>query len=134
MSHKRGTIVYCAFCICLLQYLYSFCLLVLQMDGKVRVAVRSRPLIPLEINEGCQTCVDFRPELNQVLMSDSRCFTFDFVFPPTVTQTEVYEACAKNFIQFAFEGLFDMAQHVCKIFVFKNLLLILICNTLHSIK
>lgn len=77
----------------------------LQMDGKVRVAVRCRPLIPLEINEGCQTCVDFRPELNQVLMSDSRCFTFDFIFPPSVSQTEVYEACAKNFIQSAFEGV-----------------------------
>ena len=32
----------------------------------VKVAVRSRPLLPLELNEGCKDCVDFIHEAHQV--------------------------------------------------------------------
>lgn len=58
----------------------------------VKVAVRARPLIGKESNEGiCVECYD-----DQIVMGKERTFTFDAVFGMQSSQEEIFQKCVKN--------------------------------------
>ncbi|XP_076446385.1 chromosome-associated kinesin KIF4A-like isoform X13 [Babylonia areolata] len=70
----------------------------------VRVALRARPLIPREENEGCQTCLWFHPDEPQVILGKDKAFTYDYVFSPSQNQQDVYNKSAQQLVKSIFEG------------------------------
>lgn len=70
----------------------------------VRVALRTRPMVKKEIDEGASNCLEFIKEANQVIISNNKSFTFDYTFPPTTTQDEVYISAVKPLIARIFKG------------------------------
>ncbi|KAM4020455.1 chromosome-associated kinesin KIF4A isoform 2-T2 [Anomaloglossus baeobatrachus] len=70
----------------------------------VRVALRCRPLVQKEINEGCKTCLTFVPGEPQVIVGNEKSFTYDFVFDPSAEQEEVYNTSVSPLIQGLFKG------------------------------
>nr|XP_020498967.1 chromosome-associated kinesin KIF4-like [Labrus bergylta]XP_020498968.1 chromosome-associated kinesin KIF4-like [Labrus bergylta] len=70
----------------------------------VRVALRCRPLVPKEINEGCQGCLTFVPGEQQVIVGTEKAFTYDYVFDPTVEQEEVFTAAVASLLNGLFKG------------------------------
>uniref|UniRef100_A0A8D0L229 Kinesin family member 4A n=1 Tax=Sphenodon punctatus TaxID=8508 RepID=A0A8D0L229_SPHPU len=70
----------------------------------VRVALRCRPLVPKEINEGCQMCLSFVPGEPQVIVGNDKSFTYDFAFDPAAEQEEVFNTCVAPLIKGIFKG------------------------------
>lgn len=70
----------------------------------VRVALRCRPLVPKEINEGCQCCLNFVPSEPQVIVGNDKAFTFDYVFDPTTEQEEVFNTAVSPLLSGLFKG------------------------------
>ncbi|XP_056395573.1 chromosome-associated kinesin KIF4A [Hyla sarda] len=70
----------------------------------VRVALRSRPLVQKEINDGCKTCLTFIPGEPQVIVGNEKSFTYDYVFDPSAEQEEVYTTAVAPLIQGLFKG------------------------------
>ncbi|XP_063791665.1 chromosome-associated kinesin KIF4-like [Pseudophryne corroboree] len=70
----------------------------------VRVALRCRPLVPKEMNEGCKTCLTFVPGEPQVIVGTEKSFTYDYVFDPTSEQEEVYSTAVAPLIKGLFKG------------------------------
>lgn len=70
----------------------------------VRVALRCRPLVPKEINEGCQCCLTFVPGEPQVVVGTEKAFTYDYVFDPTVEQEEVFKTAVSSLLSGLFKG------------------------------
>lgn len=71
----------------------------------VRVAIRCRPLIKKERNEGCEASVQADPESKTIQMrGDSRVYTFDWTFAPSAPQFEIYEACVQGRLDSVFKG------------------------------
>ncbi|KAM4663044.1 chromosome-associated kinesin KIF4A isoform 1-T2 [Discoglossus pictus] len=70
----------------------------------VRVALRCRPLVSKEINEGCKTCLTFVPGEPQVIVGNDKSFTYDFVFDPVTEQEEVFTAAVAPLIRGLFKG------------------------------
>ncbi|EDL95927.1 kinesin family member 4 [Rattus norvegicus] len=70
----------------------------------VRVALRCRPLVSKEINEGCQTCLSFVPGEPQVVVGTDKSFTYDFVFDPSTEQEEVFNTAVAPLIKGVFKG------------------------------
>ncbi|XP_052026125.1 chromosome-associated kinesin KIF4A isoform X4 [Apodemus sylvaticus] len=70
----------------------------------VRVALRCRPLVSKEINEGCQTCLSFVPGEPQVVVGNDKSFTYDFVFDPSAEQEEVFNTAVAPLIKGVFKG------------------------------
>ncbi|CAH6780270.1 Kif4a [Phodopus roborovskii] len=70
----------------------------------VRVALRCRPLVSKEINEGCQTCLSFVPGEPQVIVGTDKSFTYDFVFDPSTEQEEVFNTAVAPLIKGIFKG------------------------------
>ncbi|OWF43762.1 chromosome-associated kinesin KIF4A-like [Mizuhopecten yessoensis] len=70
----------------------------------VRVAVRCRPLIQKEENEGCQKCVQFTKNEPQIILGKMKAFTYDYVFSPCNSQSEVYEMSVHPLIKHIFKG------------------------------
>ncbi|XP_068918541.1 chromosome-associated kinesin KIF4A [Petaurus breviceps papuanus] len=71
----------------------------------VKVALRCRPLLPKELDEGCHTCLSFVPGEPQVVVgSGDKCFTYDFVFDPSVEQEEVFNTAVAPLIKGIFQG------------------------------
>ncbi|CAO2623563.1 Chromosome-associated kinesin KIF4 [Lemmus lemmus] len=70
----------------------------------VRVALRCRPLVSKEINEGCQTCLSFVPGEPQVVVGNDKSFTYDFVFDPSTEQEEVFNTAVAPLIKGIFKG------------------------------
>ncbi|XP_076066005.1 kinesin-like protein 3A [Oratosquilla oratoria] len=71
----------------------------------VRVAVRIRPLVNREIQEGCGECIDVTPNEPQVVFRNAdKAFTFDYVFPTVASQTSVYESAVANVVKNLFQG------------------------------
>uniref|UniRef100_A0A4W5QL71 Kinesin family member 4 n=1 Tax=Hucho hucho TaxID=62062 RepID=A0A4W5QL71_9TELE len=70
----------------------------------VRVALRCRPLVPKEINEGCQTCLTFVPGDPQVIVGIEKAFTYDYVFDPTTEQEEVFNSAVSPLLCGLFKG------------------------------
>nr|XP_019941626.1 PREDICTED: chromosome-associated kinesin KIF4A [Paralichthys olivaceus] len=70
----------------------------------VRVALRCRPLVPKEINEGCQCCLSFVPEEPQVIVGTEKAFTYDYVFDPNTEQEEVFSTAVSPLLCGLFKG------------------------------
>ncbi|XP_051877994.1 kinesin family member 4 [Pristis pectinata] len=70
----------------------------------VRVALRCRPLVRKEIEEGCQMCLTFTPGEPQVLLGIDKCFSYDYVFDPCAEQEEVFNVTVDPLIQGIFKG------------------------------
>ncbi|XP_024122128.1 kinesin family member 4 [Oryzias melastigma] len=70
----------------------------------VRVALRCRPLVPKEINEGCQCCLGFVPGEPQVIVGTEKAFTYDYVFEPTAEQEEVFTSAVSPLLRGLFKG------------------------------
>ncbi|KAB0372526.1 hypothetical protein FD755_016318, partial [Muntiacus reevesi] len=70
----------------------------------VRVALRCRPLVPKEIDEGCQMCLSFVPGEPQVVVGTDKSFTYDFVFDPSTEQEEVFNTAVAPLIKGVFKG------------------------------
>ncbi|KAJ8412438.1 hypothetical protein AAFF_G00127740 [Aldrovandia affinis] len=73
-------------------------------EDKVRVALRCRPLVTKEINEGCQTCLTFVPGEPQVIVGIDKAFTYDYVFDPMTEQDEVFNSCVAPLLSGLFKG------------------------------
>lgn len=76
-------------------------------DGKVipvRVALRCRPLVPKEVNEGCQCCLTFVPGEPQVIVGTEKAFTYDYVFDPSAEQEEVFNSAVSPLLRGLFKG------------------------------
>ncbi|KAL5012399.1 hypothetical protein ScPMuIL_010950 [Solemya velum] len=76
-------------------------------EGKVipvRVAVRCRPLIQKEKDEGCQQCLHFIPNEPQVVLGKDKAFTYDYVFNMNDSQKDVYSSCCKSLVDNIFKG------------------------------
>ena len=81
------------------------------MKGKsesVKVAVRVRPMNKREIAENSQNCVDVDTSTNQISVTSSKhetkTFQFDYVYPLTSTQREVYDQVAFPIVESIFQG------------------------------
>lgn len=70
----------------------------------VRVALRCRPLVPKEINEGCQSCLAFVPGEPQVIVGTEKAFTYDYVFDPAAEQEEVFSTAISPLLRGLFKG------------------------------
>nr|CAB3259107.1 chromosome-associated kinesin KIF4A [Phallusia mammillata] len=70
----------------------------------VRVALRTRPLLPYELNEGAKECLTFVQEAQQVVVNRNRAFTFDYVFDSTISQGIVYKTSVAPLIDGIFKG------------------------------
>ncbi|XP_054481251.1 LOW QUALITY PROTEIN: kinesin family member 4 [Anoplopoma fimbria] len=70
----------------------------------VRVALRCRPLVPKEHNEGCQCCLTFVPGEPQLIVGTEKAFTYDYVFDPTAEQEEVFHTTVSPLLSGLFKG------------------------------
>lgn len=70
----------------------------------MKVAVRCRPLVEKELTEGCQTCLQFMPGEQQIIIGKDKAFTFDFVFEPTSEQQLVYQDAVVPLVKGLFKG------------------------------
>ncbi|CAH0549981.1 unnamed protein product [Brassicogethes aeneus] len=70
----------------------------------VKVAVRIRPLADYEISKGCKTIIDVIPENEQIIVNNTKPFTFNYVFDAQSTQEEFYNCCVKDTIENLFQG------------------------------
>ncbi|KAL4659685.1 chromosome-associated kinesin KIF4A [Arapaima gigas] len=70
----------------------------------VRVALRCRPLVPKEINEGCQCCLTFVPGEPQVIVGNDKAFTYDYVFDTMTEQEEVFNTAVSPLMSGFFKG------------------------------
>ncbi|XP_067903586.1 kinesin family member 4 isoform X2 [Heterodontus francisci] len=70
----------------------------------VRVALRCRPLVQKENEEGCQTCLTFIPGEPQVLLGIDKYFSYDYVFDPCAEQEEVFNIAVDPLIRGIFKG------------------------------
>lgn len=81
------------------------------MKGKsetVKVAVRVRPMNKREQEENSQVCVDVDPTNNQISVNspkhETKTFQFDYVYPMSSTQREVYDQVAFPIVESIFQG------------------------------
>lgn len=71
----------------------------------VKVAVRSRPMVEKEVNEGCQSSIMFVPNEPQLVIGKDKSFTFDFVYCCESSQDEVYTETVVPLVNGLFRGL-----------------------------
>jgi len=86
------------------------------MEGKVipvKVAIRSRPMVEKEINEGCQSTIMFVPDEPQVVIGKDKAFTFDFVYSQDSTQHDVYREAIVPLVTGLFRGLLNSSILYC---------------------
>lgn len=69
----------------------------------VKVVVRVRPLIPMELEYGATDCVTVDEKTNAVFVND-RNFVFDTVFGPKCSQDCVYEESVRDLLASSFNG------------------------------
>jgi len=71
----------------------------------VKVAVRSRPMVDKEINEGCQSNIMFVSDEPQLVIGKDKAFTFDFVYCSDSPQHEIYQQAVVPLVNGLFRGL-----------------------------
>ena len=70
----------------------------------MRVAVRVRPMIGRELNEGnVRTCVGVNSEDNKLIIGEKN-FQFDRVFASESEQLEIFDVCGRNLVLGCFAG------------------------------
>ncbi|GFO46913.1 chromosome-associated kinesin kif4a [Plakobranchus ocellatus] len=70
----------------------------------VLVALRCRPLIKKELDEGCESCLQTISGEPQVVLGKDRAFTYDFAFGPTDPQADVYNHACRTLVERVFKG------------------------------
>lgn len=70
----------------------------------VQVALRIRPLLPKEIGEGCQECIDITPGEPQVVMGNNKAFTYDYVYGTMASQSDLYNQTVVPLLNRFFKG------------------------------
>lgn len=69
----------------------------------MRVAVRVRPLIGREMNEGGRTCVNVSHDENKLMIGEKQ-YQFDRVFSSEDSQQEIFDVCSRNLVLGCFAG------------------------------
>ena len=75
------------------------------MDS-IRVAIRIRPLVKSELDRGCSNCV-LADSINQQIIVNNNAnltFTFNYVFSPEHSQSQVYQSAVEDLVQKLFSG------------------------------
>lgn len=72
--------------------------------GRVRVAVRVRPLLSFEKTERLGECLSCVPQSKQLCVGDGgdngrNTFTFDFTFPKACEQRALYDDCVASLLE-----------------------------------
>ena len=79
-----------------------------QKSESVKVAVRVRPMNSREKEENSTICVEVNPSTNQISVSnpkqETKTFQFDYVYPITSSQREVYDEVAFPIVESIFQG------------------------------
>ena len=71
----------------------------------VRVALRIRPLTEQEKQHHQNNVISFIPDSQQQInVNNERSFTFDYVYPPSVNQHDVYATCVVPLLDKFVEG------------------------------
>ncbi|KAJ1484934.1 P-loop containing nucleoside triphosphate hydrolase protein [Baffinella frigidus] len=70
----------------------------------VQVALRVRPLVPSEIEQGCVACLGVTPGEPQVVVGGEKAFTFDHVFSAATPQEDVYTNAVQPLLEAFFAG------------------------------
>jgi len=75
------------------------------MDS-VKVAIRVRPLVKSELDRGCSNCVLIDSINQQIVVNNNanQTFTFNYVFAPENSQSEVYNLAVQDLVQKLFSG------------------------------
>lgn len=84
------------------------------MEGKVipvKVAVRSRPMVDKEVNEGCQSNIMFVPNEPQLVIGKDKAFTFDFVYSHESMQDQVYREAVVPLVSGLFRGMSSIGKN-----------------------
>ena len=83
-------------------------------DDLVKVALRIRPLLKNEI--GHNECLQTVANQPQVYVKNhergSIAFTYNYVFPPSISQEEFYDSAIKGIISNVFKGNFNFLQFI----------------------
>jgi hypothetical protein len=87
-----------------------------------RVAVRVRPISEKEDDN----LVNFVPHQPQIIIGHDRHFTFDYVFSPVITQSQVYHSCIEPLFEQYVKGYILCKASFFSAVVKENLLLIFI--------
>ena len=62
-------------------------------ESRVKVVVRSRPILPDENGEKCESIIDLNEPEGQVIVALEKTFAFDSCFSSDVTQQDIYTVC-----------------------------------------
>ncbi|CAL7949261.1 unnamed protein product [Xylocopa violacea] len=74
-------------------------------EDTVKVAVRIRPLVKTEVEQGCQMCLQVVPGEQQIVIRNTdKAFTFNYVFAPSVGQEDFYNNAVKDMVKNIFQG------------------------------
>ena len=72
-------------------------------ESRVKVVVRSRPILAGENGEKCESIIDLNEPEGQVIVALEKTFAFDSCFSSDVTQQDIYTVCyfclSINFLQ-----------------------------------
>ena len=76
------------------------------LPSSVSVAVRVRPLVSSERQEGCDTVLSVDTATNQIFSNHNadKTFAFDHAFNPNTTQEHIYNTCVKDLEARIFQG------------------------------
>lgn len=65
------------------------------MDNRVKVGIRIRPLIGIEVNNGATAAVDVHPARKNTILvnvpSRKNTYDYDWVFGPQISQKDLYK-------------------------------------------
>ena len=70
----------------------------------VKVALRIRPLVKRELDDGCIDCLRTVVGEPQVIIGKDKAFTYDYVFSKNSPQIEVYEQSVQPLLHALFKG------------------------------
>lgn len=71
-------------------------------NTSIRVAVRVRPLLINELSKGSKEIIEVITQNDQLLvkyLEKDTPYTFDYVFPNTSIENDVYNKCVKHLIE-----------------------------------
>lgn len=75
-------------------------------DVSVKVAVRIRPLVPAEVQQACERCLEkVKGEPQVVLGGGDKSFTFDQVYDSCAPQEAVYQETVQPLLESFFQGI-----------------------------
>ena len=75
-------------------------------DMSVKVAVRIRPLVPIELDQACGRCLDkVKGEPQVILGEGEKAFTFDQVYDSDSKQVDIYTATVQPLLDSFFQGI-----------------------------